>query len=356
MRLGEDELRLELRPAPHDHAPGSVEQIMRHVVYALAPICVFAIWQFGLSAALLLGMVTASCLVTEWAFARLADKPSPLGDWSATITGLLLALSLPPSFPLWMGAVAGVVAIGLGKSLFGGLGSNVFNPALVGRAFVQAAFPVAITTWTPAFSPDRFGAAPPSTWTLPFLRPPEPLGLAAERAVDAVTSATPLAAQKFEHLLIPTSDLFIGMTSGSMGETSALLILSCGVYLAARRMLDWRIPTAVLASAFLAGELAHRLDPSRFPSGLFVLFSGGLMLGAVFMATDPLGSPVTPRGVWIFGGLIGLLTVLIRFFGALPEGVMYAILIGNAAAPLLDHLTQPRVYGTGRAVRRERPP
>lgn len=312
---------------------------MRHVVLALLPVCVFAVYQWGLSAVALLVVVTGSCLATESLFNRLAGRTGTLNDWSAVITGLLLALTLPPGFPLWMAAVAGFAAIALGKSLFGGLGLNVFNPALVGRAFVQAAFPSAITSFMTPYAFERFTAFIPSSLAAPFMQPP---------LVDAVSAATPLAAQKFDAVLTDTTALFLGHTSGSLGEASALLILLCGAYLAARRLLDWRIPVAVLAGAALVAGVLHAVDGARFPDVPFVLFSGGLMLGAVFMATDPVGSPVTPLGVWIFGLLIGAVTVFIRLFGGLTEGVMYAILIGNALAPLIDQLTPPRVYGTRR--------
>ncbi len=335
--------QIELRTAPHVKAAPSVEQIMRNVVYALLPIAAFAVWQFGISALALILTVTASCLVTEHLFNRAGNKPNTLRDWSATITGMLLALTLPPGFPLWMGAVAGFVAIALGKALFGGLGYNIFNPALVGRAFVQAAFPVAITTWTPAFAPGRFGEFIPSTLTFPFTMPPA-VSEWSKSAVDSFSGATPLAQWKFEGIVTNTMDLFTGMTAGSTGETSALLILLCGLYLALRGFMDWRIPAAVLTGAAVTSGAFYLLG-GHYPSPLFVLFSGGLMLGAVFMASDMVGSPVTPLGVWVFGLFIGFLTVIIRFFGGLPEGVMYAILIGNAASPLIEQLTQPRVYG-----------
>jgi electron transport complex protein RnfD len=331
--------RIELRTAPHAHSGLTVEQIMRNVVLALLPVCAFAVYQWGLSAVALLAVVTGTCLATESLLNRLAGRAGTLGDWSAVITGLLLALTLPPGFPLWMGAVAGFVAIALGKSLFGGLGVNVFNPALVGRAFVQAAFPSAITSFVAPYAHERFTTLIPSSLAAPFMQAP---------AVDFVSAATPLAAQKFDALLTDTTALLFGHTGGSLGETSALLILLCGAYLAVRRLLDWRIPVAVLAGAALTAGALHALDAARYPDVPFVLFSGGLMLGAVFMATDPVGSPVTPLGVWIFGLLIGALTVLIRLFGGLTEGVMYAILIGNALAPLIDQLTPPRVYGRQR--------
>ena len=336
--------KVELRTSPHIRRAPTVEAIMRNVVYALLPICLFAVYQFGISALALIGVVVATCLATERFFNWMAAKPSTLSDYSATITGLLLALTLPPAFPLWMGAVAGFVAIALGKALFGGIGFNVFNPALVGRAFVQAAFPVAISTWTPAGASGRFAEFIPSSLTLPFMTPVPVDEWIKQAGVDTYTGATPLALEKFQHIHTSAIDLFTGMTAGSAGETSALLILACGAYLAVRRMMDWRIPAAMLLAAFITATAFHLADP-KYPDGLFMLFSGGLMLGALFMATDMVASPVTPLGVWIYGALMGVLTIIIRLFGGLPEGVMYAILLGNAVSPLIESLTQPRIYG-----------
>ncbi len=321
-------------------------QIMRNVVYALLPVCAFSIWQFGLSALLLIVTVVISCLLTERYFNWLSGRTSTLGDWSATITGILMALTLPPGFPLWMGVVAAVSGIAIGKAMFGGMGFNVFNPALVGRAFVQAAFPVAITTWTPAGLPGRFVELIPTTLTLPFTTPPAINDWLATRAPDSFTGATPLGGWKFGGLESSTLDLFTGMTAGSAGETSAILILLCGGYLIYRRMMDWRIPLAMIGTTFLLSAIFYLVDDSRFPDPLFMILSGGLMLGAMFMASDMVASPVTPAGVWIYGALMGVLTVVIRLFGALPEGVMYAILFGNAASPLIENLTQPRIYGS----------
>jgi electron transport complex protein RnfD len=335
---------IELRTSPHVRAPASVEQIMRNVIYALLPIAAFAVWQFGISALALILVVTFSALFTEYAFSRSAGRGNTLGDWSAAISGLLLALTLPPGFPLWMGAVAGFIAIALGKTLFGGLGYNVFNPALVGRAFVQAAFPVAITTWTPANLPGRFTEFIPSTLTPPFMQPPA-IAAWSRQQIDAFSGATPLAQWKFEGITTQATDLFTGMVAGSTGETSALLILLCGLYLAARRMLNWRIPLAVLLGAAAVAMVFFLFDSARYPTPQFVLFSGGLMLAAWFMASDMVASPVTPIGIWIYGLFIGALTVIIRYFGGLSEGVMYAVLLANALSPLIDALTQPRVYG-----------
>lgn len=338
-------IAIELRTSPHLRKTHSVEKIMRNVVYALLPLCAFAVFQFGISAMALILTVLSSCLLTEALFAWLGDKPVSLNDYSAAITGILLALTLPPGFPLWMGAVAGFVAIGLGKSLFGGLGYNLFNPALVGRAFVQAAFPVAITTWTPPFADGRFVEFIPTTLTLPFTLPVDTAGWSKAVAVDAFSGATPLAQFKFEGVTTPTMELLSGSIAGSSGETSVLLILLCGAYLVARRMMDWRIPAGILLSAGATSGLLYLLDPGSYPPPLFMLFSGGLMLGAVFMASDMVGSPVTPMGVWVYAALIGVVTIVIRLFGGLTEGVMYAILLGNAMAPLIEAVTQPRVYG-----------
>lgn len=336
---------VELRTTPHLHSPQDVVDIMRNVVYAILPIAAWSVWQFGLSALLLLLTVTASCLLTERLFNVTAQQSNTLGDYSAIITGLLLALTLPPSFPLWMGVVAAFVAIALGKVMFGGLGMNVFNPALVGRAFVQAAFPVAITTWTPALFDGRFTQLSPSTLTVPFMIPPPVADWSASVSADAFTGATPLALQKFEQVSTSTMDLLLGNVPGSSGETSALIILLCGLYLALRNMLDWRIPFFIMLGTVATSGLLYLLDQTANPDPLFMLFSGGLMLGAWFMATDMVGSPVTPRGVMIYGLFIGIVTVIIRVYGGLSEGVMYAILLANAATPLIDQYTTPRVFG-----------
>jgi Na+-translocating ferredoxin:NAD+ oxidoreductase subunit D len=328
--------QIELRTSPHIHNAPSVDEIMRNVVYALLPICAFAVYQFGLSALALIIVVTTSCVASEALFNWLGKRENSLNNYSAVITGLLLALTLPPTFPLWMGAVAGFVGIGLGKALFGGLGFNVFNPALVGRAFVQAAFPVAITTWTPPFLADRFSSFSSSSLAWPFTSP----------QLDGISTATPLALQKFENTPTAVWDLFTGMTAGSSGEASALLILLCGAYLAARRMMNWRIPVAMLSGAFVTALVFYLLDSDKYPDPLFMLFSGGLMLGAVFMASDMVASPLTSKGVWLYGLLMGFLTIIIRLFAGLPEGVMYAILLGNAASPLIEAITQPRIYGS----------
>lgn len=345
--------QIEVRTSPHVTHRQNVVDIMQNVVLALLPVLAYAIYLFGLSVIVLTAVTLASCLLTERFFAYLSGKPNPLGDWSSVITGILLALTLPPGFPLWMAAVAGFTGIGMGKALFGGLGYNVFNPALIGRAFVQAAFPVSITTWVPGLFEGRFSSFIPTTFTLPFLTPPDIGPWIKSISFDGFSGATPLAIQKFQHVQAPLNDLLMGSTAGSAGETPALLILVCGLYLAFRNMLDWRIPVSVMGGAVLTALPFYLMSPDVYPDPLFVLTSGGLMLGAWFMASDMVGSPLTTKGVIIYGILIGFLTVVIRLFGGLTEGVMYAILLGNASTPLIDRYTQSKVFGAIRKKEEE---
>lgn len=326
---------LEIRTAPHVLSGHSVDTIMFNVVLALLPTSGFAVYAFGLAGALTLFTAVASCVLTEHVLCRLAGRATTVGDWSVAITGLLYGLTLPPGLPVWMTVLGGVVAVALGKALFGGLGFNPFNPALVGRAVLQAAFPVAMTSWLPAFTAGRFATLPASTLTAPFSTP----------VYDAVTTATPLAHWKFDHVLTDTTDLAMGFVSGSTGETSAVLILLGGIYLVARNMMSWRIPLALLATVAGLAAILHLLDPGRYAPAGFHLLSGGLMLGAVFMATDMVASPMTALGAYVYGALIGALTLVIRVWGGMPEGVMYAILLGNAVSPLIDQMIRPRPFG-----------
>ncbi|NNK06682.1 MAG: RnfABCDGE type electron transport complex subunit D [Myxococcales bacterium] len=326
---------LEIRTSPHILSGYSVDTIMFNVVLALLPVAGFCVFAFGLAGLLTLSVAVVSCVVTEDLICRATSKPSTVGDWSVTITGLLYGLTLPPGLPLWMTAVGGVICVALGKTLFGGLGYNTFNPALVGRAVLQAAFPVAMTSWIPGFAAGRFSSLPLSTLTLPFTSP----------EYDAITSATPLALWKFSREVTATSDLAMGFISGSAGETSSVFILIGGLYLIARNMMNWRIPAAIFASVFVFSGALYLVDPTRYASPIFMLFSGGLMLGATFMATDMVSSPMTSRGCYLYGALIGVVTIVIRTWGGLPEGVMYAILLGNAFAPHLDRWTRPTIYG-----------
>ena len=331
---------LNISTSPHLAKGIGTDDIMKNVVYALLPVAVFAIYSFGLNALLVLLASTASCVFTEHLLCKLSKKESTVSDWSAVITGLLLGLTLPPSFPIWMTLMGGIFSISLGKFIFGGLGYNAFNPALVGRAFLQAAFPVAITTWQPGFGANRFTEVSSSIFALPLMQP----------SYDSISGATPLAAFKFEQMTTGTKELALGLISGSTGETCAILILLGGLYLVLKNMMNWRIPASILLTVFIFSSILYFIDSSKFPSPIFMIFSGGLMLGAVFMASDMVGSPITSLGILIYGVLIGILVVVIRVWGGLPEGVMYAILLGNAASPHIDQLIQPKVYGTSKLV------
>lgn len=315
--------------SPHLKDRDSTPRIMWTVAASLVPVVLSSAFFFGISAILVILAAMLGALLTE----RALSKPGTLQDGSAMITGLLLGLSLPPGIPLWMAALGGAFGIGFGKVIWGGLGQNGFNPALIGRAFLQTAFPVAITTWpTPGGS---FFALKGDLFAFPFMHP----------VSDVVTSATPLGLFKFEQKLTSVVDLVLGTTGGSVGETSAIVILICGAYLAWKGYLNWRSPLSILATVFVASQLLHVFN-GKYPDGLFMIFSGGLMLGAVYMATDMVTVPTTNKGRWVFGVCTGLIVVVIRVFGGLPEGVMYAILIMNAFTPFINRATQPVVFGT----------
>nr|VFK23585.1 MAG: electron transport complex protein RnfD [Candidatus Kentron sp. MB]VFK27957.1 MAG: electron transport complex protein RnfD [Candidatus Kentron sp. MB]VFK74478.1 MAG: electron transport complex protein RnfD [Candidatus Kentron sp. MB] len=328
---------LIVRPAPFSRSAMTTQQAMWDVLYALIPVICAALWFFGLSAALVLVATVAGALITERLFSPSSRDVRIRTDASTLVTGLLLGVTLPPSLPLWMAFVGGVVAIGLGKLVWGGLGQNLFNPALVGRAFLMAAFPTAMTTWAPHGNADTFFAVYASNFALPLM----------SAGVDGATAATPLALIKFHHEMPPLLPLFLGNVPGSAGETSGLLILLGGVYLLLRQVIDWRILVGLLGSVAVLSGLLYWFDPTCYPDPLVTLLSGGLLFGAVFMATDPVTSPITPKGALFFGIGIGMLVVLIRGFGGYPEGVMYAILLMNATTPLIERLTQPRAFGRG---------
>ncbi|MDW7679147.1 MAG: RnfABCDGE type electron transport complex subunit D [bacterium] len=311
--------RFIITAAPHLVASDTISSIMRNVILALVPAILLAIYLFGLNALLLLSSCILFSLLTEYLFNIGRKKPVSLNDYSAVITGLLLALTLPPDFPLWAAAIGAIVAIALGKQIFGGLGHNIFNPALVGRAFLQASFPVLMTTWTEPISSN----------------------------LEVVTTATPLALMKFQHQFTPYAKLFLGNVSGSLGETSALALIIGALYLFYKRIIGWRIPVAYLGTVFIFGGSWWAIAPLEYHDPIFHLLSGGLMLGAFFMATDMVTTPVTPKGRLFFGFGAGFLLVLIRNFGGLTEGVMYSILLMNGITPLIDHYTKPKIFGSG---------
>ncbi len=345
--------QLILSTAPFDRTSQTTPRIMVEVLLVLTPVIGAAFWFFGVSALLVVAAATIGATLTERFFTPAPTKLGSLRDGSAVLTGVLLGLTLPPAIPLWMAFLGGVIGMALGKLIWGGLGNNLFNPALVGRAFLQAAFPTAITTWTANRGLPYAAADPPvqhlfqvhtTTLAPPMFSVP----------LDAVTTATPLGLAKFDGQSTELLRLLLGNSAGSLGETSALILILCGLWLAWRGIFDWRLPVAtLLAVASFSGLLylasfIGLLDPAyseRSLTPLFMLFSGGLVFAAVFMVTDPVTTPITPKGAWIFGSGVGLLVVLIRVFGGLPEGVMYAVLLMNATTPLINRWTQPRRFG-----------
>ncbi|MBW1895451.1 MAG: RnfABCDGE type electron transport complex subunit D [Deltaproteobacteria bacterium] len=316
----------KLSSSPHIRSEESVPTIMCWVVGSLVPAMGGAVFFFGLDAIRILLISILTCLVTEYIFLAARKKDaSAVFDGSALITGILFALVLPPGLKSSHVVIGAFVSIALGKQVFGGLGYNIFNPALVGRAFLQAAFPVAMTTWIP------------------------PL---AQKGVDTLTFATPLARFKFSAADVPPAErladldnLFIGHVGGCLGETSALLLLVGAGILLVKRYIDWRIPTGILAAVFALTGIVHLINPEACAPPLFHIFAGGLLLGGFFMATDMVTSPITRKGTWIYGVSIGVLVVLIRIQGGLPEGVMYAILFMNAFVPILNRFSRPKIFG-----------
>ncbi len=308
-------------PAPHIKDVISTEKAMKMVFLALLPATLFSFWNFGFRAFSLVLVSIAACVLTEYIIQKALKKKVTVNDGSAALTGLLLALTVTPELPVWMIVIGAVVSIGLGKHIFGGLGHNPFNPALIGRAFLLASWPVAMTTWS---------------W------PAKALNWAGDK-VDAVAGATVLNLDKMGalqslQLEVPYLNLLWGNISGSLGETSAILLLLGGLFLISKGIIDWRVPSAYFGTVIVLSFVFQK-DP------VIHLLAGGLFLGAFFMATDWVTSPVTKKGRIYFGVGCGILTMLIRIFGSYPEGVCYSILIMNAFTPLLDRLTQPRRFG-----------
>jgi electron transport complex protein RnfD len=328
---------LWLQSSPHIVRPDNVPSIMSRVIIALIPVSVFGIVMFGISALLNIAVAVAVAVIAEALFRRITKQDIRINDCSAVVTGLLLALVIPPSTPLWMTALGAIFAIVIGKEFFGGLGGNVFNPALIGRAFMLMSFPAALTTWlVPA------GIKTPFTDAATMATP---LGIFKEGVVataDGISHASGTLGA-VEHSLHAGSygemfkDLFLGNYAGTIGETSVLLILLGGAFLLITKTIDWRAPVGMIASAAVFSTLVG-LNP------IFTLLAGGLMFGAVFMATDYTTTPVTNAGKLIFGIGAGLIVVLIRKFGNYPEGVMFSILIMNALTPFLNKLLRKK-YG-----------
>jgi electron transport complex protein RnfD len=326
---------LYIQSSPHITNPDDVSKIMSRVIISLIPVTVWGIVIFGVSALVNIAVSVAAAIIGECLFRRITGKEIRIKDCSAVVTGLLLALVLPPSTPLWMTALGALFAIIIAKEFFGGLGANVFNPALAGRAFLLMSFPAAITTWLK-----------PSGIRTPFYQ------FSGSNIVDGATTATPLGILKEDVVggfgAVESSmgvssygdmlkELFFGNRAGCIGETSILLILAGGIFLLATKVIDWRAPVALIVTTFVA-SWALGMDP------VFSVLSGGILFGAIFMATDYTSAPVTDYGKLIFGVGAGLLAVLIRKFGSYPEGASYGILIMNMASPFLNRILHKK-YG-----------
>jgi len=315
--------KLIVSPAPHVHSGDTVSNKMTGVFIALIPAYLAGLYFFGLGALIISITAVLSCVLFEYLIQRYILKGSiTITDGSAALTGILLAFNLPSNLPVWEVVIGSFVAIGIAKMSFGGLGNNPFNPALVARVFLLISFPAQMTTWP---KPIPFNPA----------------------YLDAVTAATPLAILKGQFSEVPTTlNLFLGNVGGSMGEVSALALLIGFAYLLIRKIITWHIPVSILVTVALFTGILHYANPDAFiGSPEFHLLTGGLILGSIYMATDYVTSPMTSRGMLIFGVGIGVITVIIRVFGAYPEGVSFAILIMNAFTPLINKYVKPRRFG-----------
>jgi len=321
--------------SPHVHADSGVKSIMYGVVISLIPAILVSVYFFGADAARVIFISVAACLLFEWSIQKyLLKGPLTINDGSALVTGVLLAFNVPSGLPWWIIVIGALVSIGIAKMSFGGLGKNPFNPALVGRVFLLISFPVQMTRW------------------------PVPHALFAENITDAITGPTTLgilkegisAGKSVQELMASPAfpgylNDFIGAQAGSLGEISAIALLLGAAYLFARKIITWHIPFSYLLSAMAFSTILWLINPSRYADPLLHLLAGGMILGVFYMATDMVSSPMTPKGQILFGTGAGLLTILIRVWGAYPEGVSFAILIMNAFTPLINQAFKPKRFG-----------
>ena len=301
---------------PHVRSKESIQSIMRDVVIALIPASVMGIYYFGIKALMLIIVSIVSSVVFEWGYEKILKKPVTISDFSAILTGLLLALNLPATASWWVPVVGSFIAIVIAKQFYGGLGQNFINPALIGRAFLVAAYPTQTT---------------------------------GRMVVDASTYATPLAELKAGTAIVNADAIknaLIGNVGGTIGETCAIALIIGGIYLLVKHVISWRIPVVYIVVVFILTSL---MRGNGFLGGVYEIFCGGLMLGAIFMATDYVTSPISAKGQIIFAIGCGILTSLIRVYGGYPEGVSYSILIMNLAVPLIDRVTRPRIFGEVKA-------
>ncbi len=310
-----------ISPSPHVHSGDSISKNMYGVLIALIPAFLVAVYVFRVNALLITACSVLFCMAFEYLIARFLLRKQPtIFDGSAIITGVLLAFNVPSNLPIWILALGALFAIGVAKMSFGGLGNNIFNPALAGRVFLLISFPAQMTTW--------------------------PIPATSVAGADAVSAATVLSTMKFQPETLPAMrEMFLGLEPGSLGEMSALALLLGLAYMLWKKIITWHIPVSILASVAVFTGALYFIHPVPQFNPLIHLFSGGLMLGAIFMATDYVTSPMTKKGMIVFGVGIGVISICIRLWGAYPEGVSFAILLMNAATPLINMYTTPKRFG-----------
>ena len=320
---------LTISPSPHIHSGDSTQKIMYRVVYAMIPALLWSVFVFGLDALRVTLIAVVACLAFEYVIQKYLMKIKPMiTDGSALITGILLAFNVPSNIPWWIIVIGALASIGIGKLSFGGLGSNIFNPALVGRVFLLISFPVQMTSW-PVNSRSGIDAVTSAT----------PLNIIKE----GITNGTPIS--EISKSLPSTVEMFFGEIGGSLGEISALLLIIGGLYMLFTKVITWHIPVSIIATVALVAGVFWLVNPEIYINPTYHVLTGGLMLGAIFMATDMVSSPMNPKGQMIYGVGIGLITISIRLFGAYPEGISFAILIMNAFTPLINTYVKPKRFG-----------
>ncbi len=322
---------LTVSPSPHAHSEQTVPKLMYGVIIALLPAFAVSVFYFGIGMIIITAVSVVSCVIFEYLFQKYLLKSSPSHlDGSAALTGLLLAFCLPANLPFWMVMIGALVSIGIAKMTFGGLGNNIFNPALVGRVFLFISFPAAMTSY-----PE------PGQWW---------------KYLDATTGATPLSkmseslansmsVSEIMKEMPSTMDMFLGNMLGSAGEVAAFALLLGLVYMLWKKIITWHIPVSLLVTVLVFTAILNLASPEKFPTPIFHLLTGGLMLGAIFMATDYVTSPMAVKGMIFYGVGIGIITVLIRSFGSYPEGVQFAILLMNGFTPLINKYVKPKRFG-----------
>ncbi|MDD4515149.1 RnfABCDGE type electron transport complex subunit D [Massilibacteroides sp.] len=316
------ENKIIISPSPHIHSGDSVSKNMYGVLIALMPALLVSLYYFGLGSLIVTLVSVAACVLFEYLIQKFFFKqPATITDGSAILTGLLLAFNLPSNLPVWIILIGALAAIGIGKMSFGGLGNNIFNPALVGRVFLLISFPAQMTTWPV-----------PGTFPMSYM--------------DGQTGATVLSLMNEGVTQLPTyTDMLLGNMGGSLGEVSAIALVLGLIFLLVRKIITWHIPISIILTSFIFTGIMHLVNPAEYAHPIIHILSGGLLLGAIFMATDYVTSPMSKSGMLVFGIGIGLLTSLIRLFGAYPEGMSFAILIMNALTPLINLYFKPKHFG-----------